>query len=110
MALTAAAVGIPHFALPLQYRNGSALVNEQNSVDDMADCVYAVCVTNPGDRVEYPTFGLQDMAFGQQPLNASAAVNQIEDFEPRVSVLIDLAPDRFDETIVNAQVNVEPLS
>jgi phage baseplate assembly protein W len=104
---TAPAVSIPHLALPLRYQNGSAVVNEQDSLDDIADCVYAICVTNPGDRSDLPDFGLLDMAFGQQPLSATAAQTQIEQWEPRAQILIDLAPDQYDQAVVNAQVNVE---
>lgn len=104
---TPASVSVPHFSLPFRYVNGSAQVNEQDSIDDIADCVYAVCVTNPGDREELPDFGLVDPAFGLEPLNATAAQTQIEQWEPRATVLIDMAPDRYDQSIVNAQVNVE---
>jgi phage baseplate assembly protein W len=97
---------IPHFALPLRYLNGKPVVNEQDSVEDIADCVYAVCVTNPGDREEMPDFGLLDMTFDQEPLPTAAAVNQITAWEPRAQILIDAAPDRFDASIVNANVNV----
>jgi phage baseplate assembly protein W len=106
----ATSVSVPHFSLPLRYVNGSAQVNEQDSNDDVADCVYAVCVTNPGDRAELPDFGLVDPAFGQEPLNASAVQNQIAQWEPRAPVLIEMAPDRYDQSIVNAKVNVELLS
>lgn len=107
---TAKSVSIPHFSLPFRYVNGSALVNEQDSIDDIADCVYAVCVTDPGDRDDLPDFGLVDPTFGLEPLNASAAQTQIETWEPRASVLIDMAPDQYDQSIVNAQVNVELLT
>lgn len=103
----AASVGVPHFALPLRYVNGSAQVNEQESLDDIADCVYAVCVANPGDRDELPDFGLLDMTFDQEPLPLSAAATQITTWEPRAQILIEAAPKRFDEALVNAQVNVQ---
>jgi phage baseplate assembly protein W len=98
---------IPHLALPLRYVNGSAVVNEQDSDDDLADCVYAICVTSPGTRDELPDFGLVDPTFSQQPLDATAAANQIQQWEPRVQILIDAAPDRFDGAVVNANVNVQ---
>lgn len=104
---TASTVSIPHFALPLRYLNGSAQVNEQDSLDDIADCVYAICVTDPGDRTDLPDFGLLDMTFGQEPLSAGAAQNQIEQWEPRAQILITLAPDQYDQAVVNGQVNVE---
>lgn len=100
-------MAIPHLALPLRYINGHAVVNEQGSDDDIVDCVYAVCVTNPGDREEMPDFGLLDMTFDQEPLPLAAAVNQITTWEPRAPILISSAPDRFDATIVDAQVNVQ---
>lgn len=104
---TAASVSVPHLALPLRYLNGSALVNEQDQPDDIADCVYAICKTNPGDRIEMPDFGLLDPAFGQEPLPASAIQSQIEHWEPRARTLISAAPAKYDMSIVNAQVNVE---
>lgn len=103
----AASVSLPHFSLPLRYTNGSAQVNEQDSLDDIADCVYAICKTNPGDRTELPDFGLLDMTFGQEPLSAGSAQTQIEQWEPRAPILIDLAPSRYDLSVVVAQVNVE---
>lgn len=100
-------IGTPHIAIPLRYVNGSLKVNQQDAIDDLADCVYAVCKTNPGDRAELPDFGLLDPTFGQEPLSMTAAQTQIEQWEPRVAVLINAAPDRYDASIVNAQVNVE---
>jgi phage baseplate assembly protein W len=104
---TAASVSIPKFALPLKYVNGSALVNEQDSLDDIAACVYSICKTDPGDRDELPDFGLLDPTFDQEPLPVSAMQTQIEQWEPRAQVLINSAPSKFDVSVVNAQVNVQ---
>lgn len=101
---------IPTFSLPLRYVGGSPVVNEQDDLDSLADNVYAICVTNPGDRDELPDFGLVDLTFQQEPLQVTAAVNQIQTWEPRVQILIDQSPDRFDAAIVNANVNVSKVS
>lgn len=98
---------IPHFALPLRYVNGHAIVNEQDTLDDIVDCVYAVAVTNPGERQELPDFGLLDMTFDQEPLPVDAAANQIAHWEPRAHISINAAPDRFDAALVRAEVNVQ---
>lgn len=103
---SAKSVSVPHFALPLQYVTGSARVNEQDSLDDVLDCVYAVAVTNPGDRDELPDFGVLDMTFDQEPLQMDAVITQITQWEPRASVVIESAPMQFDEALVNANVNV----
>jgi phage baseplate assembly protein W len=100
-------VSVPHFALPFRYINGSAVVNEQDSLDDIADCVYAICLTNPGDRSELPDFGITDPAFQELPLNTTVLQQQIEAWEPRVQLLIDAAPDQYDLSVTNAQVTVE---
>lgn len=102
-------VSIPHFTIPLVYTNGQAQVNEQDGLDDIATCVYAICATNPGDRDEMPTFGLTEMTFYQEPLPAQAAANQIATWEPRAQILIDQAPAMYDASVVNANVNVELL-
>lgn len=106
---SAASVSIPHFALPLRYVNGSAQVNQQDTIDDIVDCVYAVAVTSPGERDELPDFGLLDMTFDQEPLPTDAAVTQITHWEPRATLVIKSAPEQFDAALVNADVNVSPL-
>jgi phage baseplate assembly protein W len=103
-------VSIPHISLPLRYVNGSVQVNQQDEIDDIVDCVYAVAVTNPGDRDELPDFGLLDMTFAQEPIPTDAVVTQITQWEPRVDIVIQAAPDRFDSALVNANVNVTPLT
>lgn len=97
---------IPHFAYPFRYVNGSAVVNEQDSLDDIADCVYAICVTHPGDRIELPDFGITDPTFEQVPIDTGTLQTQIEEWEPRAQVLITAAPDKYDLSVTNAQVNV----
>jgi phage baseplate assembly protein W len=103
---SASSVSIPHFSLPLRYVNGSAQVNEQDSIDDVVDCVFAIAVTNPGDRDELPDFGLLDMTFDQTPLPIDAVVTQITQWEPRAQLAIQSAPAQFDDALVNANVNV----
>lgn len=100
---------IPHFSLPLRYVNGSAKVNEQDTIDDVVDCVFAIAVTNPGDRDELPDFGLLDMTFDQEPVPIEATVTQITQWEPRANIAIQSAPDQFDAALVNANVNVSLL-
>ncbi len=100
------ATDIPHFALPLRYVGGSAVVNEQDSMDDIASCVEAVCLTNPGDRDELPDFGIVDLTFQQQPLPLSALVKQISNWEPRAQLLAQQAPAQFDSAIANVEVDI----
>jgi phage baseplate assembly protein W len=99
-------VDTPHFALPLRYVNGSAVVNQQDTMDDIADCVLAVCLTTPGDRDEMPDFGFDDPTFGVQPIPLSPFLAQIANWEPRATILATEAQDKLDSAIVNANLNV----
>lgn len=99
-------VDTPHFALPLRYVNGSAVVNQQDSMEDIADCVEAICLTHPGDRAEWPEFGVTDLTFAQQPLPLSVVISQIETFDDRARILASQAPDLFDAAIVNLEVDI----
>lgn len=96
----------PHFAFPLRYANGHAQVNEQDSMDDIEACVTAICLTSPGDRVELPDFGIVDPAFGQEPILTAPLISQIEAYEPRVSILVNAAPDQFDAAVVNVAIQM----
>jgi phage baseplate assembly protein W len=94
---------VPHLALPLRLDGSSFAEVEQDTTDDIAACVEAIVLTRPGDRDEIPDFGTTDAAFGQvdaegRPVDAELLVDQIEEWEPRVRVLVDQAPERFDET------------
>jgi phage baseplate assembly protein W len=99
-------VDTPHFALPLRYVNGSAVVNQQDTMDDITSCVLAICLTTPGDRDEMPDFGIEDPTFGAQQIPLAAIVAQIENWEPRATILATQAPDRLDGAIVNANLDV----
>lgn len=99
-------VDTPHFALPLRYVNGSAVVNQQDTMADIADCVEAVCLTTPGDRDEMPDFGIEDPTFGVQPFALGPLLAQIMTFESRATLLASQAPDMFDAAIANIEIDV----
>ena len=97
---------VPHFAFPLRYVNGSAVVNEQDSIDDIADCVTAICLTQEGERDELPEFGITELTFQQQPVSLAGLLSQIATWEPRAALLADSNPDLVDIAIMNADINV----
>jgi phage baseplate assembly protein W len=55
----------PHFRLPLQFSgvNGGALLNEQDTADDLEDCVRTILAFPLGYRIDSPTFGIPDTLF-----------------------------------------------
>jgi hypothetical protein len=97
---------VPHFSLPFRFSNPQAAVSEQDSLDEIADCVLAVLVCPYGFRVELPTFGLTDPTFSTSP-DLDEIRDVIGQWEPRASALVDSYPDLVDELIAHVEVDVQ---
>jgi len=83
-------VGIPHLSAPLTLgRNGAFVVNEQDSVDDLAECVAALLATPVGSRIEVPDYGVDRAEFvGPDP---GAIIAAAAEWEKRVDLTLDVA-------------------
>lgn len=96
---------IERLAWPLTVAaNGRMAVVEQDSPEDIVQCIGRVLSHRPGDRTDLPDMGVADPVFLENP--ADLAVGALLDrYEPRaaVSTSIDMA-----ETIANVTVNWEP--
>lgn len=90
------AVLVPHFDLPFAYSAGKPNVVEQDSLDDVANCVEAVVRTTQGQRLEISDFGIPAQTFATTPLDQATIVAQILQYEPRASVVLDQALDAYD--------------
>lgn len=98
---------VPHFSLPFRWVGPTAAVVEQDSLDEIADCVYAILVCPRGFRVESPLFGLADQTFATPAPDTGAMRNAIETWEPRAAAVLDEQPDAFDELLAHVQVLVQ---
>ena len=94
---------IPHFSVPFRFAHGRASVNEQDSVDEIASCVFTVMACPKGFRSELPEFGIPDPVFKQQPLDLAELAAAVELWEPRAETLLTDAKNA-DELI--AQIDV----
>jgi phage baseplate assembly protein W len=82
-------MGIPHFALPFRVDNGAVVTTEQDSVDEIADCVQAVVVTPVGTRVEMPGFGMSSPVLTQSDSVPSTAIlAALRRWEPRAAASV----------------------
>src|SRR5262245_40413957 len=92
---------LPHFDLPFRfaYRSGkpSVVVVDQDTNDDVFNCVVAIVRTYEGFRPEMPDFGLPEQVFMVQPLDTDALESDIVAEEGRARVLIDTLPTFADE-------------
>ena len=98
---------LPHFSLPFRFATPGAIVTEQDSLDEIADCVYAILVCPTGFRVESPLFGVVDQTFAMPAPDLDMIRNAIETWEPRASALLAEHPDALDELIARVEVNVQ---
>ena len=59
-------MAIPHLRIPFRITSsGAADVVEQDSIDDVAQCVEVLLRTRPGDRPEVPEYGIDEPLFGE---------------------------------------------
>jgi phage baseplate assembly protein W len=104
------AVSTPHFGLPFRFSRSSAVVAEQDTIDDIANCVEAILLTHIGWRDEVPGFGVPELAF-RLPSSRSGRIETINalvsDQEPRASILMTEAPDRYDNLISHVLTTIE---
>lgn len=86
VAVPKLSVAIPHFAFPFLIVNGSVVVNEQDSTDDVLACVALIASFPIGSRVEKPAFGVPDQTFAQGGADAAVVAAAINRWEPRAVV------------------------
>lgn len=80
---------VPHFALPFRLDpTGRFATVEQDSPEELAQCV-AVCLTTPqGSRVEVPDYGSPRTDFHVPP--PESIVDAVHEWEPRVDLHVDV--------------------
>jgi phage baseplate assembly protein W len=101
----------PHFDLPFRFSgstgiNKSAVVAEQNSFEDIANCVEAIVRTPIGFRNDAPQFGFPTLELLEQPIVSSDVVSIVQAQEPRATILISEMPDLIDSLIDRLTVQV----
>lgn len=79
---------VPKLRVPLEMGATGLRTVEQDSLADVAQCVYAVMATDRGSRLEEPDFGITDPTFEQNGLDEGEALLQIGTWEPRADVTI----------------------
>ena len=98
---------VPHFSLPFRFAGSSAAVNEQDSIDEIADACLAILVCPVGFRVELPAFGLEDPTFSTPAPDMDAIRAALDQWEPRASATISEYPDLLDTLISHVEVDVQ---
>lgn len=97
---------VPHFAVPFRFVGARVAVVEQDSPEEIAQCVEAILATPEGSRIARPEFGLPDQAFTEGGASRREILEAVSVWEPRADVLVEVAPDRFDELVSRVSVTV----
>ena len=97
----------PHFDIPFRFfTNGGAAVVEQDSFEDIANCVEVICRTPYGFRLDNPDFGFPSVELLSQPVLAEDVIETVQNQEPRASLLLTEAPDVLDYLIDRITVEI----
>src|SRR4051794_33709970 len=104
-------MAIPHLKLPFHIGGrGAADVIEQDSIEEIAQCVQVLVSTRLGERIEIPNYGIPDQVMTVESVARTASLaTQIERWEPRARVAVNAAPDDVDELIRILGVKVRPV-
>jgi hypothetical protein len=101
---------IPHFDFPFRFSpNAHAAVVEQDSVAEIESCLMTILLTEEGQRIELPEFGIESPLFRLQPLPLDGILNAILDQEPRATVTFSQQPDPIDylTALVTLQTQID---
>jgi phage baseplate assembly protein W len=82
-------VQMPHIAFPFEVRNGRTQVVEQNSIQEVTQCVLTCLSTPYGSRQDDPEYGIDAGLFSKQSIrqDISPILAAVEEAEPRASLL-----------------------
>lgn len=94
---------VPHFSLPFRFLPRAAVV-EQDSLDEIADCVLALMLYPRGYRVDLPEFGIDDPAFSSPHVDLEALRVAIETWEPRALADLSLEADTLDTLVEHVPI------
>ncbi len=96
----------PHFDIPFRLQVAGAAVVEQDTYEEIANCVEVIIRTPYGFRDDTPDFGFPSLELRTQPLLTSEVREVVDQQEPRAAVLMYEMPDFYDVLIDKITVEV----
>ena len=84
-------VDVPHFKFPFRLASSGTrvMVVEQDTQDEIMDCVEVLIRTEAGERIEAPEYGILDQTFRERGVDLGYVLSVIEEFEDRASVQLE---------------------
>jgi len=99
---------VPHIKLPMSVFGGRFRAVEQDTTDEIMQCVKAVISTVVGQREELPEFGLpSDITFSMKDVNPSVIETALNEWEGRAQATLEIVPQDQDTLLEVIRVQVE---
>jgi phage baseplate assembly protein W len=99
-------IAIPHLQIPLRLLGNHLGQVEQDTVDDVAQCVQVIVSTPLGFSDELPDMGLTMQEFYVGGADVEEIQAQLDEHEPRWAGLVEEAPDKLDVALSVVSVRV----
>ena len=97
----------PHFDLPFRFLvSGGVAQSEQDSFDDVCNCVEAICRTPLGFRVDNLDFGFANLEMLTQPILSTDVMENVGAQETRAAFVFTEQPDQLDILIDRITVEI----
>lgn len=95
---------IPQFSLPFRLEGPDFAVSEQDTLDEITDCVQAIIRYPVGYRIELPEFGTPDQTFHVAGPSTAEIQAALQRWEPRATTLTTA---ELEEALATVRVEVE---
>lgn len=85
------AIDTPHFKFPFQFTTAGDRIQyvEQDSDDEIIDCIEVLLSTEQGERIELPDYGIADQTFRENGVDTGHIMAQIRKYEERADVTLE---------------------
>ena len=99
-------VDCPHFDLPFRLGKSGANLVEQDSLEDVVNCVVSIMSTHVGFRDEQPEFGIPDLAMRRMPIGEDDIHTLVGEQEPRALMIVNEYPDQVYRFVDHINIGV----
>lgn len=100
-------MAIPHLRFPFQIIGSTASVVEQDTYDEIAQCVQIVLTTDVGERIEVPTYGVSNPVFStDSQARQQAMIEALNTWEKRWQGTLEITVDNVDEFMHHIHVEL----
>jgi hypothetical protein len=99
----------PHIRNPFNFgpHGESPKTNEQDSPEEIEDCVENILRYTEGFRDDLADFGIPDQAFKQAPISMAPIIEKILKYEPRAAALVSRDDKSLEELIERVRVSFQ---